>query len=78
MEKDYFKLLKCWKCVIWIHQNTGHQNKLAHEFAHFYGSQMKGFYSIPYMLQMHGREQQQKNIRTMKYRIVSHRTVQFL
>jgi len=32
-------------CVVWIHQNKRHQNKIAYKFAHVYGSQIKGFYS---------------------------------
>ena len=31
--KDYFKLLKCWNCVIWIRRNKKRQDKFACEFA---------------------------------------------
>ena len=48
-KKDYFKLLKCWNCVIWIRRNKKRQDKFACEFANFYHIlnpiQIERFYS---------------------------------
>ena len=37
IQRDYFKLLKCWSCVIWIRQI-----KFVCKVANFYGGQIKG------------------------------------